>query len=69
MPWKRSNPDESNYFNYMIAFEDKGRIEAYSYFAQVHWGDQEQADYFLNYVKAKSPSRDWKILKVSWTSS
>ncbi len=48
----------------MIVFLDGKRIVPYNYFSQIHWGNQEQADFFLNYVKSQETTQNWFILKV-----
>ena len=64
MPWVKEVPKEDNFFNYMVAFQDGKRLKPYNYFSQIHFGNQEQADWYLNYVKSVSPGPKWEIYKL-----
>jgi hypothetical protein len=56
-----------NEFNYCIGRYWNGKdgsISVYTYHTQVHYGTQEDANGFLEYVKSKSPEHDWKIFEL-----
>lgn len=53
-------------FNFVIGtLEKDGRIATYTIHSQeVIFGDQTEAEAFLEYVKAKSPKSNWRIFKI-----
>jgi len=54
-------------FNYVIARQwESGALNCYAYHTQVKFGNQEDAEYFLNYVKEQEPNYEWRIIKLKW---
>lgn len=44
--------------------DDSNAISAYTYGNEVQYGDEEQAENFLHYVKQKCPYYNWEIFWI-----
>lgn len=54
--------------NYIVAayWNDKdNHLGAYTYGSAVQYGDEENAEHFLDYVKRQSPDREWQIFWIN----
>ena len=56
--------EKLNYFVGRYNSDDSNTLNVYAFGTQLQYGDEKQADNFLQYVKEQAPDKDWQIFWV-----